>query len=132
MDGAFSVLVRTVLCLLNPLASPLCTRSLTTHTRVPVCPARPAPTHCAPQRMKTTYTELLRMNEELIGEYTKRANNHSHLMMSLKMLNDMIQRASNLRFGTAKTAVVSACRKAIKKSNLRNLIHIMSEGAKKR
>ena len=53
-------------------------------------------------------------------------------MMSLKMLNDMIQRASNLRFGTAKTAVVSACRKAIKKSNLRNLIHIMSEGAKKR
>jgi len=80
--------------------------------------------------MRGSYQELQQMNEELIGEYTKRATNHDHLMKSLKVVNDMIQRASNLRFGTAKTSVIKACRKAIKKNNLRSLMTIISSGKK--
>ena len=80
--------------------------------------------------MRGSYQELQQMNEELIGEYTKRATNHDLLMKSLKVVNDMIQRASNLRFGTAKTSVIKACRKAIKKNNLRSLMTIISSGKK--
>jgi Bardet-Biedl syndrome 2 protein len=78
--------------------------------------------------MKGSYQELQQMNEELISEYTKRATNHSCLMQSLKLVNDMIQMASNLRYGSAKTSVIKACRKAIKKNNLRSLMHIISNG----
>ena len=49
-------------------------------------------------------------------------------MQSLKLVNDMIQMASNLRYGSAKTSVIKACRKAIKKNNLRSLMHIISNG----
>ena len=56
--------------------------------------------------MKQTYQDLQKLNEELIGEYTKRATNHDELMKALKMVNDMIQRASNLRYGKAKTNLV--------------------------
>ena len=49
------------------------------------------------QRMKDTYQDLQKLNEDLIGEYTKRATNHDSLMKALKKVNDMIQRASNLR-----------------------------------
>ena len=79
--------------------------------------------------MKDTYQELQKLNEDLIGEYMKRSNNHDELMRALKMVNDMIQRASNLRYGPAKTKVISACRKAVKKGNLRKLLHIIREGA---
>ena len=65
--------------------------------------------HLFLQRMKGSYQELQQMNEELIGEYMKRATNHDQLMKSLKGLNDMIQRASNLRYGSAKTSVIKDC-----------------------
>ena len=91
----------------------------------------PAFSHLFLQRMKGSYQELQQMNEELIGEYMKRATNHDQLMKSLKGLNDMIQRASNLRYGSAKTSVIKACRKAIKKNNMRGLMHIISQGVPK-
>ena len=47
--------------------------------------------------MKSMYMELHALNGELIGEYTKRANNHQELLNSLKDVNLMIQKASKLR-----------------------------------
>ena len=79
--------------------------------------------------MKTSYQELSHMNEELISEYTKRATNHTHLMKSLKMVNDMIQRASNLRYGSAKTNVIKMCRNKIKKNKIRDLMQIIANGS---
>ena len=80
------------------------------------------------ERMREIYTELHSLNFELIGEYTKRANNHAKLMSSLKEVNEMIQKAARLRNGKYKTKVVSLCRKAIKKKNVRSLFHIIMNG----
>lgn len=47
--------------------------------------------------MKKAYTELYRINEDLIGEYNKRSINHANLLESLKKVNQMIQKAAKLR-----------------------------------
>ncbi len=79
-------------------------------------------------RMKNTYKSLYGLNSDLIREYSKRANNHAHLMENPKELNSVIQKAARLRIGKQSTKVIAACRKAVKKSNIRALLQIISTG----
>jgi Bardet-Biedl syndrome 2 protein len=79
-------------------------------------------------QMKNKYSELYDLNQELIGEYTKRANNHAELLKSLKEVNHMIQKAAKLRMGQYKKKVVSTCRKAIKSNNIHTLLKIIKVG----
>ncbi len=83
---------------------------------------------CDYGRMKKTYNSLYGLNSDLIREYSKRANNHAHLMENLKDLNSVIQKAAKLRIGKPSTKVVAACRKAVKKNNIRALLQIISTG----
>jgi Bardet-Biedl syndrome 2 protein len=78
--------------------------------------------------MKRMYAELFTLNNQLIGEYVKRATNHQALLGALKEVNHMIQKAARLRVGSAKTRVVTACRNAIKTDNIQSLFNIIKEG----
>ena len=50
------------------------------------------------------------------------------LLAALKDVNHMIQKASNLRMGTAKSTVVTQCRQAIKANNIQSLFQIIETG----
>ncbi|KAL1508789.1 hypothetical protein AB1Y20_004884 [Prymnesium parvum] len=78
--------------------------------------------------MRAAYAQLYSLNAALIGEYSKRANNHEQLLAALKEVNHMIQKAAKLRVGTAKARVVSACRAAIKANNIQSLFQIIATG----
>ena len=78
--------------------------------------------------MKRNYAELFTLNQQLLGEYTKRSGNHQALLACLKEVNMMIQKAARLRTGRAKSRVVSACRKAIKANNVQALFFIIKHG----
>jgi len=75
--------------------------------------------------MRNCYAELWELNQSQIAEYTKRATNHTKLLSSLKEVNNMIQKAAQLRVGKAKAKVVSDCRNAIKSNNVHNLQCLM-------
>uniref|UniRef100_K3WPT3 Bardet-Biedl syndrome 2 protein homolog n=1 Tax=Globisporangium ultimum (strain ATCC 200006 / CBS 805.95 / DAOM BR144) TaxID=431595 RepID=K3WPT3_GLOUD len=79
-------------------------------------------------RMRRYYSELFTLNNQLLGEYTKRSTNHQALLDALKEVNSMIQLAARLRFGNAKQTVVAACRKAIKNNNIHALFYIVKTG----
>jgi Bardet-Biedl syndrome 2 protein len=78
--------------------------------------------------VKGHYSELYRLNDGLIAEYTKRAQNHANLLAALKEVNQMIQRASRLRVGAAKARVVAECRAAIKQNRVKDLWQIITTG----
>ena len=78
--------------------------------------------------MRQAYAQLYTLNAELMGEYSKRANNHEQLLAALKEVNHMIQKAARLRVGTAKARIVSACRAAIKANNIHSLFKIIKSG----
>jgi len=78
--------------------------------------------------MRAAYAELYTLNAELMGEYSKRANNHEQLLAALKDVNHMIQKTARLRVGSAKARIVSACRAAIKANNIHSLFQIMKSG----
>ena len=78
--------------------------------------------------MRAAYAQLYTLNAELMGEYSKRANNHEQLLAALKEVNHMIQKAARLRVGAAKARIVSACREAIKANNIHALFKIMKSG----
>merc|ERR1712224_647717 len=78
--------------------------------------------------MKQMYANLYQLNNSLIAEYNKRANNHEQLLEALKEVNQ-IQKAARLRVGPAKTTVVSACRNAIKSNNIHSLFKIIKRGS---
>jgi len=78
--------------------------------------------------MRRAYTELWGLDSQLIGSYNIRAKNHSGLLGALKEVNQMIQKAANLRVGTAKTSVITGCRAAVKANNLKSLFEIISIG----
>merc|ERR1712216_428013 len=78
--------------------------------------------------LKKVFNNLQQTNQDLIAEYTKRANNHQQLLGQLKEVNMMIQKAAKLRVGTPKTRVVTACRQAIKKNNIPELFQIIRTG----
>ncbi|RHX98120.1 hypothetical protein DYB36_002746 [Aphanomyces astaci] len=78
--------------------------------------------------MRSYYAELFTLNNQLLGEYTKRATNHQALLDALKDVNGMIQLAARLRHGQPKSAVILACRKAIKANNIHALFYIVKTG----
>ena len=47
--------------------------------------------------MRKAYMELFDLNRDLINGYQIRCNNHDELLASLKIVNQTIQRAANLR-----------------------------------
>jgi len=47
--------------------------------------------------MKKMYSNLYIENRNLVGELMKRNKNHEALLASLKQINNMISKASNLR-----------------------------------
>lgn len=47
--------------------------------------------------MKSHYFELMNMNRDLINGYKIRSNNHKELLENVKLLNQFIQKAGNLR-----------------------------------
>lgn len=47
--------------------------------------------------MRRTYTELYNLNNELVSEFSRRAENHERLLGALKEVNAAIQKASRLR-----------------------------------
>ncbi len=95
--------------------------------------------------MKKLYTSLFEIDRDLINENKKRENNHGGLLESLKVVNQMVQRAARLRvgmifvsnihsnrllssLGTAKTRIITACRAAIKANNIQGLFTIIKTG----
>ncbi|KAJ1450562.1 ciliary BBSome complex subunit 2 [Pelagophyceae sp. CCMP2097] len=78
--------------------------------------------------MRRHYAELFSLNGELVAEYAKRATNHAALLSALKEVNQVVQRAANLRRGTAKARVVSDARAAIKANNVQALYAIVKSG----
>lgn len=78
--------------------------------------------------MKRHYADLFVLNNELIAEYNKRASNHEALLAALKEVNQIIQKAANLRVGAAKTRVIAESRAAIKSNNIESLYHIIADG----
>ena len=78
--------------------------------------------------MRAAYAQLYTLNAELMGEYSKRANNHEQLLAALKEVNHMIQKAARLRVGSAKARIVASCRAAIKANNFHALFKIMKTG----
>jgi Bardet-Biedl syndrome 2 protein len=78
--------------------------------------------------MKRTYLDIARINADLFNEYKIRSTNHNELMAQLKTVNNMIQKAANLRVGQGKSRVVAACRNAIKSNNINELFQILRDG----
>eukprot|EP00607_Mallomonas_marina_P009864 CAMPEP_0182420674 /NCGR_PEP_ID=MMETSP1167-20130531/5644_1 /TAXON_ID=2988 /ORGANISM="Mallomonas Sp, Strain CCMP3275" /LENGTH=760 /DNA_ID=CAMNT_0024596939 /DNA_START=242 /DNA_END=2524 /DNA_ORIENTATION=+ len=81
------------------------------------------------ESMRRAYTELFALNNNLVGGYNLRSGNHEGLLEALKEVNQMIQRAANLRIGNAKTRVISECRAAVKKNNMSALLRIINNGS---
>jgi len=79
-------------------------------------------------KMKKTYTQLSQINQDLLMEYKKRSANHQELLAQLKIVNLMIQKAANLRVGSAKSRVITASRMAIKQNNVHELFQILRNG----
>ena len=80
------------------------------------------------ETMRRSYTELSTMNNTMISSYNIRATNHENLLNALKEVNQMIQKASNLRVGRAKTRAINDCRHAVKQNDLVSLLRIIKHG----
>lgn len=77
--------------------------------------------------MRRAYTELHALSNQLIGGYNIRAGNHGGLLAALKEVNQMIQKAANLRAGQAKTSIIADSRAALKKNNSELLVKIVAD-----
>jgi hypothetical protein len=71
---------------------------------------------------------LLSILSILKGGYNVRAANHTGLLVALKEVNQMIQRAANLRVGKPKQSVIADCRAAVKTNNMPALTRIIRYG----
>ncbi len=94
--------------------------------------------------MKQNYIDLLNLNRDLINGYRIRCTNHEELTKNLRFLNQIIQRASNLRsklfeiskvislfcflVGKYQTITMNQCRTAIKGNNIQLLIKTIKTG----
>ena len=78
--------------------------------------------------MKNHYSELMNTNRDLINGYKIRSTNHDELLRNVKLLNQLVQRAANLRVGRFKTELVASSRIAIKQNNTVSLIKIIKTG----
>jgi len=80
------------------------------------------------EAMRKAYTELNALNGQLIGGYSVRAQNQASLLAALKLVNQMIQKAANLRAGKSKARVIADCRTAVKGNNMKALFRIVQQG----
>lgn len=78
--------------------------------------------------MRKAYTELNGLNGQLMAGYNIRAQNQETLLNALKEVNQMIQKAANLRAGKAKARVIADCRTAVKSNSMKALFKIMKHG----
>ena len=78
--------------------------------------------------MRRAYTELYTNNKQLLSGYSIRKKTHDDLVTVLKDVNNMIQKAANLRVGKIKSTIISECRANVKSNNLVALIKIMKHG----
>jgi len=97
--------------------------------------------------MKRHYIDLINLNRDLISGYKIRCTNHEELMKNLRFLNQMVQKAANLRskrfdlkfeklnfslilflVGKYKTITINQCRAAIKANNAPSLIKSIKTG----
>lgn len=81
------------------------------------------------KNMRRGYMELYDLNRDLVNGYKIRCNNHTELLSCLKLVNQTIQRAGNLRVGKHKAHMISSCRQAIKNNNMSALFKIIKAGA---
>lgn len=80
------------------------------------------------RNMKKGYMELYDLNRDLINGYKIRCNNHQQLLNGLRVVNQTIQKAGNLRFGKCKSSLITAARAAIKANNVQQLVKIIKTG----
>ena len=80
------------------------------------------------EAMRRAYTELFALNSQLTVGYNVRAGNQASLLAALKEVNQMIQRAANLRVGKAKTSIIADCRASVKANNFAALSKIIRFG----
>merc|ERR1712154_43825 len=80
------------------------------------------------KNFKKQFSELFDVNQEMIGEFNKRQNNHKNLINSLKEINQTIEKMSRLRVGKYQKMTVSLSRKAVKNKNVDALIKTLHSG----
>ena len=68
--------------------------------------------------VRESYRQLFHLNKDMVAEHEKKAVNHKNLVQSLKQVNGMIQKASDLRVGNPKSTLIASCRAAIKANNM--------------
>jgi Bardet-Biedl syndrome 2 protein len=78
--------------------------------------------------MKKMYANIKVENASIQSELLKKQQNNDTLMEGLKEINSMINMASNLRVGNAKSQITTLCRNAVKKNNLFSLIKLIQTG----
>lgn len=78
--------------------------------------------------MKKNYFELMNLNRDLLNGYRIRSTNHEELLRNVKLLNQVVQRAGNLRGGRFKTDLIANARQAIKQNNANSLLKIIRVG----
>ena len=74
---------------------------------------------------KKQFSDLYDVNQEMIGEYVKRQNNHKNLINSLKAINQTIQQISRLRVGKYQKMTVTLSRQAVKSKNVASLVNAL-------
>lgn len=74
---------------------------------------------------KKQYSQLFDINQEMLGEFMKRSNNHKNLIKSLKIVNQLIERVSRLRMGKYQKMTVTLSRQAVKNKNIDALINAL-------
>lgn len=67
--------------------------------------------------VRRAYAQLVTVNRELIAEHRRRALVHEDLLGALRAVNACIQAASRMRLGPQRTALVNACRAALRDNN---------------
>nr|XP_047128260.1 Bardet-Biedl syndrome 2 protein isoform X2 [Hydra vulgaris] len=80
------------------------------------------------KNMRRGYIELFALNTDLLNGYKIRCTNHEELLKYLKIVNQTIQKAGNLRVGKFKTLVITGCRNAIKTNDFAALAKIIKYG----
>ncbi|KAG5189518.1 ciliary BBSome complex subunit 2 [Tribonema minus] len=78
--------------------------------------------------MRRCYADLYSLNQQLLAEHAKRANNHEALLAGLKEVNGMIQRGAGQRVGRARARIIGDCRAALKAGRSAQLVGIIKHG----
>ena len=98
------------------------------HVKTLIIQAEEARLMDAPSRLKESYTALFRLNQSLMGEYTKRSSNHAALMSALKGVNQCLQTAARCRLGRPASTLITRCRSAIQSKKWDTLLSVLQHG----